>query len=242
MVISRFFFPEILPQGDEIRIPDPLAHHATRVLRMRDGDPLILFDGEGGEVSAQLQARGKIWWAVLGESTAVERESPLELVLVQALASGDKMDWVVQKAVELGVTAIVPVESERSVAKLSGERAQKRVDRWRQVAISACEQSGRNRVPTIEAVTGLHHYLASKRLPHCKLVCAPGAQVRLQQMARPAVPVHILIGPEGGWSDSELAAVRVAGGIAIALGPRVLRTETAGLAALSAMQALWGDL
>lgn len=242
MVMSRFFFPETLPGGGDVRMPDALAHHATRVLRMRDGDLLTLFDGEGGEVAARLQARGKTWWAVLGETTALERESPLELMLVQSLASGDKMDWVVQKAVELGVTTIIPVESERSVAKLSGERARKRVEHWRQVAISACEQSGRNRIPEIEAVTGLRHYLAAERAPHCKLICAPGAQVRLQQMERPAVPVHILIGPEGGWSDSELAAVSVAGGVAIALGPRVLRTETAGLAALSAMQALWGDL
>ena len=241
MVNSRFFFPESLPQGGEIRIPDPLAHHATRVLRMRDGDALTLFDGEGGEVAAHLQARGKTWWAVLGDHTLVERESPLDLVLVQSLASGDKMDWVVQKAVELGVTTIVPVESERSVAKLSGERALRRVEHWRQVAVAACEQSGRNRVPAIEAVVGIRDYLATPRAPHCKLVCAPGAEVRLQQLERPMVPVHMLIGPEGGWSDSELAAARVAGCVAVALGPRVLRTETAGVAALSAMQALWGD-
>lgn len=242
MAISRFFFPEPLPQGGEIRIPDPLAHHATRVLRMRDGDGVTLFDGDGGEVPAVLQARGKSWWAVLGEHTAVERESPLELVLVQSLASGEKMDWVVQKAVELGVSGIIPVESERSVARLSGERALRRVEHWRQVAVAACEQSGRNRVPAIEAVVGLRDYLAAPRPPHRKLICAPGAEVRMQQMERPVVPIHILVGPEGGWSDSELAAARVAGCVALALGPRVLRTETAGVAALSAMQALWGDL
>ncbi|MBI1905421.1 MAG: 16S rRNA (uracil(1498)-N(3))-methyltransferase [Rhodocyclales bacterium] len=239
---SRFFFPDTLPHGGEVRIPDALAHHATRVLRMRDGDMVTLFDGAGGEVAARLQARGKAWWALLGEHREVERESPLELVLVQSLASGEKMDWVVQKAVELGVAAILPVESERSVARLSGERALRRVEHWRQVAVAACEQSGRNRVPVIEAVTGLRDYLAAPRPPHHKLVCAPGAQVRMQQMERPAVPIHILVGPEGGWSDSELAAARVAGCVVVALGPRVLRTETAGVAALSAMQALWGDL
>lgn len=242
MAISRFFFPEPLPQGGEIRIPDPLAHHATRVLRLRHGDAMVLFDGEGGEVPALLQMRGKTWWAVLGEHAAVERESPLELVLVQSLASGEKMDWVVQKAVELGVCGIIPVESGRSVARLSGERALRRVDHWRQVAVAACEQSGRNRVPMIDGVVGLRDYLAATRPPHLKLVCVPGAQVRMRQMERPAVPVHILVGPEGGWTDNELAAARAAGCVAVALGPRVLRTETAGVAMLSALQAVWGDL
>ena len=135
-MISRFFCPFPLPASGEIQLPEALAHHAVRVLRLRDGDPLILFDGGGGEVPAVLHLRGKQCFATLAERRGVERESPLPLVLVQALASGDKMDWIVQKAVELGVSALVPVQAERSVLRLAGERAAKRVEHWQQVAVS----------------------------------------------------------------------------------------------------------
>jgi len=240
MMISRFFFPEPLPAAGEIPLPEPLAHHAFRVLRLRDGDPVVLFDGGGDEVSAHLIARGKGGVAVLSERHAVGRESPLELVLVQALASGEKMDWIVQKAVELGVSTVVPVQAERSVLRLAGERAAKRVEHWRQVAIAACEQSGRNRLPAIEPIAGLREYLA-RRNDARRLVLSPAGGARLATLGRPDAALHLLVGPEGGWSDEELAACCSAGGVAIALGPRVLRTETAGLAAVAALQALWGD-
>jgi len=239
-MISRFFFPDPLPLSGAVPLPDALAHHASRVLRLRDGDPVVLFDGRGGEVAAQLAAQGKTWLAVLGEASPVERESPLQLVLVQALASGDKMDWIVQKAVELGARAVVPVEAERSVLRLSGDRAVKRVEHWRQVAVSACEQSGRNRVPTIEPIAALRDYLA-RPAGALRLVLDPAHGTRPASLAPPAGAVHLLIGPEGGWSEPELAACRVADCTPIGLGPRVLRTETAGLAALAAFQALWGD-
>lgn len=240
MMISRFFFPCPLPDSEEIELPDGLAHHALRVLRLRDGDPVVLFDGRGGELAARLQVRGRDALAVRDEYRALERESPLSLVLVQALASGEKMDWIVQKAVELGVSAVVPVQAERCVLKLSGDRAHKRVAHWRQVAISACEQSGRNRVPEIEPISGLREYLASAAAGS-KLVLTPFEGRRLASLVRPEAALHLLVGPEGGWSDEEFAMCRAAGCVPVGLGPRVLRTETAGLAAVAALQALWGD-
>lgn len=241
MMISRFFFPEPLPPAGEVRLPDGLAHHATRVLRLRDGDALVLFDGRGGEVEASLVARGRSWFAALGVHTEPRRESPLELVLVQALVGAEKMDWIVQKAVELGAAAVVPVHTERSVARLVGERAARKHEHWHQVAVSACEQSGRNRIPRIEPVAGLADYLAANRQVYDKLLLAPQGEAGLARLQRPRGPLHILVGPEGGWSERELAACDAAACRRIGLGPRVLRTETAGLAALSAAQVLWGD-
>ncbi|BAL23317.1 hypothetical protein AZKH_0981 [Azoarcus sp. KH32C] len=229
-----------MPAGGEVRLPDELAHHAVRVLRLRDGEMVTLFDGDGGETAAQLHVRGKECFATLHGCNAVERESPLQLVLVQALASGDKMDWIVQKAVEIGAVAIHPVQAERSVLRLVDERAAKRVAHWQQIAIAACEQSGRNRVPEIAPIRGLREYLADAHTAR-RLMFDPAAGGGLASLPKPDGAVHLLVGPEGGWSDAELAACRSAGCTGIAIGPRVLRTETAGLAAMAAMQALWGD-
>ena len=239
-MISRFHFPGTLPASGELALPDELAHHALRVLRLRDGEALILFDGEGDEVEARLSVRGKAGFAVLGERRRVNRESPLQVVLVQALAASDKMDWVIQKAVELGVSAIQPVQAERSVLRLSAERAEKRLAHWRQVAVAACEQSGRNRIPEVRALQGLGKWLAAHRDGSCH-VLAPGGEVGFTDLARLPGPIHVLVGPEGGWTDSELAACDGAGCRRVTLGPRVLRTETAGLAALAVLQARWGD-
>lgn len=241
MMISRFFFPDSLPDSGLVRLPEAVAHHATRVLRMASGDSMVLFDGCGGEVAARLQGSGREWFAALEAHDPVERESPRRLVLVQALASGDKMDWIVQKAVELGVAAVIPVETQRTVLRLSGERAVKRVAHWQQVVVSACEQSGRNRVPEVGAIVSLASYLAVHRETD-KLMFVPEAGATLKTLGPPDGPRHLLIGPEGGWSDDELAACRAARCVASTLGPRVLRTETAGLVALAAAQTLWGDI
>ncbi|MBR0566363.1 16S rRNA (uracil(1498)-N(3))-methyltransferase [Azoarcus sp. L1K30] len=239
-MISRFHFPGVLPQGGELPLPEAVSHHALRVLRLSDGDPLVLFDGSGGEVAARLDIRGKRGFAVLGERRSISRESPLEIVLVQSLASGDKMDWIIQKAVELGVAGVIPVQAERSVLRLAGERAQKRQAHWQQVAVAACEQCGRNRVPEVTPVQTLSAYLEGwSAVP--KVVLAPGATHTLGTMSPPEGAMHLLIGPEGGWSDAELAVCQGAGAIALGLGPRILRTETAGLAAVAAIQARWGD-
>ncbi|MCK2089526.1 16S rRNA (uracil(1498)-N(3))-methyltransferase [Thauera aromatica] len=239
-MISRFHFPDRLPAGGEVVLPEALAHHALRVLRLREGEALALFDGEGGEVAARLVVRGKTAVAVLGERSAADRESPLQVVLVQALATGDKMDWIVQKAVELGVAAIQPVQAERSVLRLGGERADKRVAHWQQVAVSACEQCGRNRIPEVRPVQALGQWLASHREARNYLL-APGGASGFADAPRPPAGVHLLVGPEGGWSEAELAAADAAGCQRVSLGPRVLRTETAGLAALAVVQARWGD-
>lgn len=241
MMISRFFFPGTLPLSGVVMLPDALAHHAMRVLRLSPGTQVSLFDGHGGERLARLVPVGKACEAHIEQGLERECESPLRLVLVQALASADKMDWVVQKAVELGVSAIQPVAAERSVLRLAGERAVKRVEHWGQVAISACEQSGRNRVPPVAPVMTVAGYLAAHREVE-KLVFDPTATGRFADIGRPRGERHILVGPEGGWSPQELAACAAAGCIPASLGPRVLRTETAGLAALAASQALWGDL
>jgi 16S rRNA (uracil1498-N3)-methyltransferase len=241
-MISRFFSPEPLPESDCFELPDALAHHAVRVLRLSAGERIVLFDGRGGEVEAVLEGQGRRWTARLVERRRdVERESPLQLVLVQALASADKMDWVVQKAVELGASAVIPVRATRSVLKLTGERADKRLAHWREVAQSACEQSGRNRVPQVADILDLRDYLAQTRSGLQRLILDPVGGRRMADLGLPKAACHLLIGPEGGWSEEELAACRAAGCTAVRLGPRVLRTETAGLAVLAALQALWGD-
>jgi len=240
MSSPRFYCPGLLP-GTEMDLPDAAAHHAVRVLRLAAGDELVLFDGTGGEVPARIVIADKRGVTVrTAEHLPVERESPLPVTLVQALQAADKMDYTVQKAVELGVTHIVPVESRRSVVRLDGARAEKRVQHWQQVALAACEQCGRNRVPQIAPVMPLTHWLGQPAATACRLLLSPQARNSLATLVRPAA-VELLIGPEGGLDASEVQAATLAGYHGVRLGPRVLRTETAGLAALAAMQVLWGD-
>ncbi len=240
MAAPRFYVTGPLPAQGEMALPEAIAHHAMRVLRLREGDALVLFDGRGGETRARLVLRGKAGFAVIDGHDAVERESPLEVVLAQGLAGGDKMDWIVQKAVELGAAGVAPLAAERSVLKLAGERAQKRREHWRQIAIGACEQCGRNRVPEIAEVTTLAAWLTAHH-DETKFVLMPDGGRGLTELARPAGRFYLLVGPEGGWSEAERALCLAAGCTGLRLGPRVLRTETAGLAALAAMQAVWGD-
>lgn len=202
---------------------------------------MVLFDGRGGEYLAHIQRieRDRVV-AELASWTDIERESALQVTLVQALQAGDKMDFTIQKAVELGVSAIVPVDSRRSVLKLSGERAAKRVAHWQGVAASACEQCGRNQVPIVAPLERLDQWLARPADGALRLMLAPDAETTLAGLA-PAKQVQLLIGAEGGLDPQEVIAARQAGFQAVRLGPRVLRTETAGLAALAALQALWGD-
>ena len=244
---SRFFCPFPLAAGATVTLPPAVAHHAINVLKVGAGETAVLFDGRGGEWLATLQPIGTAAKAVLHATLttfdARDSEPPLQVTLVQALPASDKMDWVVQKAVELGVTCIQPVISRRSVVRLAGERAERRVAHWRGIAIAACEQSGRNRVPEIAPILDLPRYLAqAASTANLRLICAPGATSSLRQRPTPTTPLSLLIGPEGGWEDDELRAAQAAGCEPITLGPRVLRTETAGLAALAAMMALWGDL
>ena len=241
-MIPRFFCPFPLHPGATVELAAEAAHHALKVLRVSAGDTAILFDGRGGQWQATLHPTGKHLRASLDAFDDSDREPPLHLTLVQALPAADKMDLVVQKAVELGVARIQPITAKRSLVRLAGERAARRVEHWRNIAIAACEQSGRNRVPAVAPIIDLPQYLGVvARENELRYVCAPGATGSLRDLAVPAAPVSLLVGPEGGFEEGELLAARVAGFRPIGLGPRILRTETAGLGAVAAMMALWGD-
>lgn len=246
-MIPRFFCPFTLNPGATVDLPPDTAHHALNVLRVGAGDTAILFDGQGGEWQSVLQPAGKRLQAKLAAFSEPVCEPPLTITLVQSLPAADKMDWIVQKAVELGVFRIQPVAARRSLVKLSGPRAERRLAHWQAIAIAACEQSGRTRVPEVAPVLDLPHYLGqyvgrATALDQLRLICVPEAKASLRQLPAPTVPVSLLIGPEGGFEAAELQAAQAAGFQAVSLGPRVLRTETAGLAALAAMMTLWGDL
>jgi 16S rRNA (uracil1498-N3)-methyltransferase len=247
-MISRFFCPFPLAAGATVELPAEVAHHAINVLKVGAGDTAILFDGRGGEWLATLNPVGKSSKAALHATLTTfserDNEPPLRVTLAQALPASDKMDWVVQKAVELGVARIQPIMAKRSVMRLAGERAERRVAHWRHIAIAACEQSGRNRVPEVTPILDLPRYLgqAAEDAAGLRFICAPGASGSLRQQAAPAAPISLLVGPEGGFEESELRAAQAAGFQPVHLGPRLLRTETAGVAALAAIMALWGDL
>jgi 16S rRNA (uracil1498-N3)-methyltransferase len=241
MNLPRFYCREALAPGAHIDLPEPVARHAVRVLRLPPGAVMVLFDGRGGEYEARIQRieRERVV-AELGAWRDVERESRLSVTLVQAVQAGDKMDFTIQKAVELGIKDIVPVDSRRSVIRLSGERAGKRVAHWQGVAAAACEQCGRNQVPNVAPLEKLENWLAKHPQEGLRLMLMPDAEDTLASLP-PVGNVQLLIGAEGGLDPQEVIAARQAGFQAVRLGPRVLRTETAGLAALAAMQALWGD-
>ena len=241
-MVSRFFCPQALAPDSLVELPPAASHHALRVLRLDVGDAVTLFNGEGGEYAGRIAGTDRGVRVQLAEWQSVERESPLELVLAQALPAGDKMDWVVQKAVELGVARIQPLLAARSVVRLSGERAVKRVAHWRSVAASACEQCGRNRVPEIAPILDLRQWLG--RLPPenqlQRMLLAPQGGRRPRALA--GNRFLLLVGPEGGLDMEEAAAARLAGFADLSLGPRILRTETAGPAALAALGACCGDI
>lgn len=239
--MTRLYLPDALAVGATVTLPESAARHAVQVLRLREGANVTLFDGRGGEYAARLTTVAKREvTATVVDHHPVERESSLTLTLAQCVSKGDRMDYTVQKAVELGVTHIVPLTSERTVVRLDAERWARRHDHWQGVIAGACEQSGRNRLPLLAPVQTLDAWLSTAN--GLRLVLDPAAGGALRQRAAPSSGVSLLVGPEGGLSDIELTAARAAGCEPLALGPRVLRTETAGVAALAAIQALWGDL
>lgn len=241
-MLPRFHVAVGLAPGATIELPPEAAHHAVRVLRLADGDRVVLFDGHGGQWQARLAHAGKKVRATLEAFDAEDRQPPLAVTLVQGLPAADKMDWIVQKCTELGVAAIQPVTAVRSVVRLSGERLLRRGQHWQQVAVAACEQCARNRVPPVAPLLDLPHYLGTAAPADAtRLLLAPGAELNLRGMAKPAGPVTLLVGPEGGFEEAETRAALAAGFRPVSLGPRVLRTETAGPAMLAALMALWGD-
>lgn len=240
--MSRFYISSALDEGQELDLPEDAFRHWVQVLRARVGDSARLFDGRGDEFEASLLAIGKRSAQVrIGARIAVDRESPLRLSLAQAVSKGDRMDYTLQKAVELGVSEIQPLLTERTVVKVDAERWEKKLEHWRGVIVSACEQSGRTRLPTLHPVLKLDGWLTQPPAHELRLTLAPTAQSALRDLPK----VHsacLLVGPEGGLSEAEITLAQRSGWTAVKLGPRVLRTETAGVAAMSAMQALWGDL
>ena len=244
MAAPRFFVPDALspsPVEREMALPEAAAHHAIRVVRLSAGDPLTLFDGTGGEYPATLVRADRDGAIVrVGTRLDVERESPLAVTLAQAIAANDAMDYAIRKAVELGAAAIQPLVTERSAPLPVGERGARRLAHWRGVVVAACEQCGRNRVPLVAPPVALASWLAAWK--GAGLLLAPEAAAPFASLARPVVPITLAVGPEGGFTEREVGAARAAGFDCVSLGPRVLRTETAAVAALSAMQTLWGDL
>jgi 16S rRNA (uracil1498-N3)-methyltransferase len=242
MSAPRFYCNAKLGPGVQLDLPDNAAHHASRVLRLKTGDEAILFNGDGTDYRVELLRVGKEGvTAKITKWTTVDRESSLQVTLAQAISSGDRMDFTLQKAVELGVCAVQPLAAERSVVKLSGERAEKRRDHWQNVVISACEQSGRAVIPAVAAPTPLMNWLGKMPEFTLKLMLSPTAELTLHDLPKPDGNICLLIGCEGGFAPPEVNAAESAGFIPTRLGARVLRTETAALAALSAMQTLWGD-
>jgi 16S rRNA (uracil1498-N3)-methyltransferase len=250
--LTRVYVDTALTPGSLVELPRDTASHLAKVLRARSGDELVLFNGDGREFDGAIEAvRGSRVSASVGGGRPVDRESPLAITLVQSVPRGDRMDFVVQKATELGVARIVPVLSQRSVVRLDKAQAESKAVHWRAVAVSACEQCGRNRLPTIEAALPLLNYLGES---------SPGTRPRLvfepesAQHPRTAAPspagtdqaaivdAEIAIGPEGGFASDELEAFRVAGFSQVGLGPRVLRAETAAIAAVVWLQARFGDM
>jgi 16S rRNA (uracil1498-N3)-methyltransferase len=239
----RFYCPGDLSQGATRDLPEAAAHHAARVLRLTVGDPVILFNGKGGEVNAEVQAITKNRVLLrIGQWQAREAEAPVAVTLVQGLSARERMDFTIQKAVELGVAEIFPVETRRSVMRLAHERAERRVEHWQNLVISACEQCGRNRVPTVHPVSQLPDWLGARPAAQSelRLILSASASTRLQDL-RPGERVTLMAGPEGGFAPEELAMTTACAFTAVRLGPRILRTETAALAALAAIHALWGD-
>ncbi|QNN45838.1 16S rRNA (uracil(1498)-N(3))-methyltransferase [Thermomonas brevis] len=242
MRLTRSFVALPLQSGDTVTLPDDAAAHLVRVLRLQAGDACVLFNGDGFDYDARIVAADKrgAQAEVLG-ARRIDNESPLRISLVQGIARGEKMDLILQKATELGVARILPVDSERSEVKLDAQRAAKRLAHWREVVVSACEQSGRAVVPEVLAPQPLAQG-AALREGHGFLL-DPFADRTLASLQGGELRVCTLaIGPEGGWSPRDREQLMAAGYEGLRLGPRVLRTETAGIAAIAALQAMLGDL
>jgi 16S rRNA (uracil1498-N3)-methyltransferase len=242
--MPRFYCPLPLRPGSVVDLPDAVAHH-LHVVRQQAGDELVLFNGDGGQARARLVEIGKRRAsAEVLALDAVDVELPFRVTLAQGLPEGSKMDWIVEKAVELGASAIVPLAAQRSVVRLSGERADKRLAHWQGVVVSASEQCGRNRLADVAPVQDFQRWLGQAADGGVRILLSPRADASLAAWTRttPAQDVNLLVGPEGGFTDQEEDAARAAGALALSMGPRVLRTETAGLAALAILAAGWGGI
>jgi 16S rRNA (uracil1498-N3)-methyltransferase len=244
MRLTRVFVDLPLTPGARVALPEDAAAHLVRVLRLREGDACVLFNGDGRDFDATIASTTKRGVdAVVGDARGIDNESPLRLVLLQGIARGEKMDLILQKATELGVAAIVPVFADRTEVRLDGDRLDKRMAHWRSVVVSACEQSGRARIPDLLPARNLAEAAAALPADALRLTLDPQGEHRSASLAMPESSTIVIgIGPEGGWSEKDRTVLRSHGFSGLQLGPRVLRTETAGLAAIAALQARFGDL
>jgi len=240
--LSRFYTEQSLSPGQTVTLEETSSHHLLRVLRLKAGESLLLFNGDGKEYQAVLQESGRKQARVLVQnSRQPDRESKLHITLGQGISRGERMDFALQKSVELGVESITPLWTKRSQAPLNDQRLEKRLSHWRGVIRSACEQSGRVYLPILHNATKLPDWYSANRKQSLQLVLDPAASLQLSDLT-PAREIRILIGPEGGLDSDEISMAEEIGFKRIRLGPRVLRTETAALAAVAAVQTLWGDL
>jgi 16S rRNA (uracil1498-N3)-methyltransferase len=243
MRLTRVHVCGPLAAGTRRVLEGDTANHIARVLRLRPGDPLSVFDGSGAEHAARIEEFRKAAVIVtVGDSSAPLRESSLRLTLAQGISRGERMDWVVQKSTELGVSRIVPIQTERSVVKLDPQQSARKLRHWQAIAIAACEQSGRTLLPELAPAQALYDFLGDPDADGTRLLLSPAGSLRVDDLAREASRITVLIGPEGGLSEPEQRAAIAAGFLPVSLGPRILRTETAAVAALTLLQHRFGDL
>ncbi len=240
MRTPRFYTTQPLAVNQTLLLEPSPSHHLLKVLRGQPGTRVLLFNGDGQEFTASLTgSKGKLAQLLVGAPSTPHRESPLRISLGQGISRGERMDLVIQKAVELGVDALTPLWTRRSQVRLSGARMDKRLAHWHGILLAACEQSGRVRLPSLNAASALDEWLQSPA-PGLRLVLHPDAGTTLHELSAQR-DIQILLGPEGGFAQEELDCAEAAGFQPVCLGPRVLRTETATLATLAALQTLWGD-
>jgi 16S rRNA (uracil1498-N3)-methyltransferase len=243
MRLTRVHLPGPLSCDAELMLPAGGAYHVSRVLRLRAGAALLVFDGTGNEHRAEISTvNGDQVQVRVGERLHGTAESTLNITLVQGISRSERMDWTLQKATELGVNTIVPVLTARSVVRLDEKQASKKQEHWHGIVIGASEQSGRNVLPKVHTPLRLRDHLNTARKDGMRLVLSPTAPASLAGLSSLSTKVELLIGPEGGLDDDELLMAEKSGFTPVRLGPRVLRTETASVVALSVLQALWGDL
>lgn len=240
---TRVYVEPPVIAGKRLVVEGSAANHIARVLRLRSGDALTLFDGSGAEFGARIEEfRKEAVVVTVEEHRPLDRESPLPLTLAQGISRGERMDWVIQKATELGASRIVPVFTKRSVVRLDEKQAERKLQHWRAIAIAACEQCGRNRIPELAVPVDFFDVLAADAPGSTRIVLSPAGDLRIDELEDVAAGITVLIGPEGGLEDAEQGAAIAAGFQAVRLGPRILRTETAAIAALTIIQHRFGDL
>ena len=241
--MPRFYCPQPLVPGTTIDLPEAVAHHIA-VVRLAPGELITLFNGEGGEVQASIVSLAKrSVTAAVQTHIAREVELAYAVTLAQALPEASKMDWIIEKAIELGAAGIVPLAAQRCVVRLSAERAEKKLAHWQGIIVSASEQSGRNRLAQLDGLADYKQWISQPDQQR-RILLSPRATESLADWARhhPPQAVTLVIGPEGGLTNEEEDAAQASGALFLAMGPRILRTETAGLAALSTLNALWGGV